>query len=66
MKSCWKKDANLRPNFESLIGSMDEIAEELEPNFRAKLELEPEEYYYPSVDDSVDDGYKDLYDIYAT
>ena len=63
MKSCWKKDANLRPTFESLIGSMDEIAEELMPNYRSKIESEREEYYYPMDDDFDDNGYLDIYEI---
>ncbi len=61
IKSCWQKDPNLRPTFQSLIESMDEIVEELMPNYKAELEHELGDYYYSSVADVDSNGYTDLY-----
>ncbi len=44
---------------------MDEIAEELMPNYKAELEHEQSDYYYTSVEDADSNGYKDLYNYSA-
>ena len=63
MKICWKKDQHDRPRFDSLVKYMEDITEELNPNYNGEVGQEAQLYYYPNIEEEEDEGYKGLYDL---